>query len=266
MKKIFVFLVAIFCSDIFAVELKRDCYAIDEENGIYMKKKDSKFYFLDLIPNSEEEIKNYFYDSYGYLQIEMNSDVYTLIDGYFNYLFLNDKTIYATMRKTPDGKDLFIPDGRLNGKNIFNVNASSVLIDKYHTYKPDGIKKVWAEGDIWWCWVKNNIPWVEGKTDDGIGEYIEFDVAESNKRELILSIINGYVNPEKKHLFKENNRIKTAELICDNKDKYIINFNDVVEMTEIKLTKNYKHMRLVIEEVYPGKKYSDTCITAVMVK
>ena len=131
MKKIFVFLVAIFCSDIFAVELKRDCYAIDEENGIYMKKNDSKFYFLDLIPNSEEEIKNYFYDSYGYLQIEMNSDVYTLIDGYFNYLFLNDKTIYATLRKTPDGKDLFIPDGRLNGKNIFNVNASSVFFVQY---------------------------------------------------------------------------------------------------------------------------------------
>lgn len=39
----------------------------------------------------------------------------------------------------------------------------SVLIDKYHTYKPDGIKKVWAKGDIWWCWVKNNIPWVEEK-------------------------------------------------------------------------------------------------------
>ncbi len=51
------------------------------------------------------------------------------------------------------------------------------------------------------------------KTDDGIGEYIEFDITlEPLNRDvaITLRILGGYVDPLKPYLFKENGRPKNT--------------------------------------------------------
>ncbi len=242
-----------------ALDYKNESYAIDSEDGTYLKIVNGKLLYNDMESIGE-------YDNYGYLKVNVNSEVFNLIDGKHEYLLFNKRSLFKELKKTPDNSSFFIPDASLNGKNLLNITSSSVLTDKYHSYSPEGIGKAWAKSDIWWCWVKNNIPWVEGKLDDGIDEYIEFDVKKKGNNNQVLIILNGYVNPEKKNLFRENNRIKSALLICDNKDSFTINFNDVVEFTEIELPKEYEHFKLIIKEVFKGTKYSDTCITGIEIK
>ena len=78
-------------------------------------------------------------------------------------------------------------------------------------------------------------------------------------------ILNGYVDPLKPHLFKENNRIKKALLQTDTGIKKEFEFRDEVEFTQIILPEDVKHVKLTILEVYKGTKYQDTCITSVEV-
>lgn len=61
------------------------------------------------------------------------------------------------------------------------------------------------------------MPWVEGKEDDGIGEWISFNTHRLGVRTLY--IVNGFVDIRRPHLFKENNRVKNATLICKPADK-----------------------------------------------
>ena len=81
-----------------------------------------------------------------------------------------------------------------------------------------------------------------------------------------IRILNGYVNPLLPHLFKENNRIKTATVETDKGYKDTISFEDVVEFTDffIPMKKDGPtHVKITIDEVYKGSKYSDTSITAL---
>ena len=115
-------------------------------------------------------------------------------------------------------------------------------------------------------WLKNNIPWAEGKDDDGIGETIDFDVSTTSDHRMVavsLTILNGYVDPLRPNLFYENNRVKTMLVTTNEGEEVTVNFNDVVEFTTIELPVTTTHVTLTIQEVYKGSKYSDTCITAL---
>ncbi|MBP5752967.1 MAG: hypothetical protein J6W60_08955, partial [Treponema sp.] len=87
----------------------------------------------------------------------------------------------------------------------------------------------------------------------------------SARRDWDIRILNGYVDPLKPHLFKENNRIKKARLETDTGIKKEFEFRDEVEFTQIILPNKVKHVKLTILDVYKGTKYQDTCITAVEV-
>ena len=78
-----------------------------------------------------------------------------------------------------------------------------------------------------------------------------------------LTILNGYVDPLKPHLFYENNRVKTMLVTTNEGESVTIHFNDVVEFTTIQLPVTTTHVTLTIQEVYKGSKYSDTCISAL---
>lgn len=155
-------------------------------------------------------------------------------------------------------------DFREENRLIYNITASSELIEGKTIYRAAGIINNYESFGPSWKWHKNNKPWVEGVEGDGIGEFIEFDVRQKNPGfRIFLEIINGYVDPEKPHLYLANNRIKKATLICDYTDKYEITFNDIIEFKYVYLDKNYKHFKLIIDEVYKGTKYSDTCLTYI---
>ena len=115
-------------------------------------------------------------------------------------------------------------------------------------------------------WSSQIRPWVEGKKGDGIEESFEFDINYPTRGlPLDIRILNGYVDPLKPHLFKENNRIKKALLETDTGIKKEFEFRDEVEFTQIILPSDVKHIKLTILEVYKGTKYQDTCITSVEV-
>ena len=114
-------------------------------------------------------------------------------------------------------------------------------------------------------WSNQIKPWVEGKKDDGIGESFEFDMSYSARQYWDVRILNGYVDPLKPHLFKENNRIKKALLETDTGIKKEFEFRDEAEFTQIVLPNSVKHVKLTILEFYKGTKYRDTCITSVEV-
>lgn len=112
-----------------------------------------------------------------------------------------------------------------------------------------------------------SMPWVEGVSGDGTGEWIELEL---NGYISSLYILNGYVDVRRPHLFKENNRIKEATLICTtgNPNKKIfekkVTFEDFVYVKSIELGEDFKKkVRLRIDSVFKGSKYDDTAITSI---
>ena len=258
MKKLFFILIVSFTNMfVFSQQLQFKQYnysdickiTIDEEGKIYTQpfySENKKEIFLEIDKNGYLKLKNDEYDLF-------------FIDGMEYFI---DEKIYSF--KIND-----LEDAHLNGRMIQNIKASSILTDKYHTYSPEGTLSAWYTGDCdAWGFVKDNIPWVEGNEDYGIGEYFEFelkqDVYKNNSYNgWTISILNGYVNPEKPHLYKENSRLKSATLIVDDKKEIKIQFNDYVEITNVKISGEVKKIKLIIDDVYKGTKYKDTCITGI---
>ena len=66
--------------------------------------------------------------------------------------------------------------------------------------------------------------WIEGKDDEGIGEYIEYYFKNKSPRITKIIISNGYVKSGE--TWKNNNRIKKLKLIINNKLFGVLNLED----------------------------------------
>ena len=110
-----------------------------------------------------------------------------------------------------------------------------------------------------------NTAWVEGSPDDGIGEWIKLTFTESKKINKI-GVIPGYAKTDR--IFKANNRVKSATLIFSNGDTQVVAFEDQPEMQYFTITSGKKtaYVKLVINSVYKGTKYQDTCISEIGIK
>ena len=152
---------------------------------------------------------------------------------------------------------------------IKNFSASSVLTEKTKSgivkYDPDKLEHFpLAEYEFNGSFESFiSRPWVEGSDGNGIGESIEFDISNSS-----LFILNGFVDLRRPYLYKQNNRIKECILYIttDNglKEQNIY-FDDYIYFKYIELpkTKNTKHVKLVITDIYKGTKYNDLAITSI---
>lgn len=130
--------------------------------------------------------------------------------------------------------------------------------------------------------------WVEGSEGDGIGEWVSINInAVKDDRPvgmLYFGMIPGYLKSDKS--WEENNRIKTALLVIETYVGY--NIKKGVEEYEYPVLrlkfKDYKGLQvfdlldygapptfepkrlwLIIEDVYKGTKYRDTCISEVVI-
>ena len=103
--------------------------------------------------------------------------------------------------------------------------------------------------------------WVEGKEDEGLGEYIdiEFDDARDVRA---VSLINGYTKSER--TFSRNARVKTVRILASNGKEaggilqdsgtdwqqiHLVGFNDI------------SWIRIEITNVFSGTHYKDTAIS-----
>lgn len=196
-------------------------------------------------------------DKYGYKNVQViDGDSYLLIDG--------PEPCYMYLLKDKDGKvcEEYFMDRAVYVPPTINFKASSTLKDKKYTYSTENLNHIFNDIRFPQKMIKNPVPWVEGVKGQGIGETIEFSNPPSSYG-FYLVILNGYVDPLKPHLFRENSRIKKLKIETDTGYSEVIEFNDWVEFKIIDYPYKANKVKLTILEVYEGTKYADTCITAM---
>jgi hypothetical protein len=110
--------------------------------------------------------------------------------------------------------------------------------------------------------------WVEGKEDEGIGEYLEYYFKNKSPRVTKIIISNGYMKSEA--AWKNNNRVKKMNFYVNGKLYGVLNLEDsrtdqVFDIGTFGHNKNGTDliMRFEILEVYKGDKFNDTAITEI---
>ena len=135
--------------------------------------------------------------------------------------------------------------------NNFTIKTSSFLMEDKIEYIGSNLNYLFSTK-----------PWVEGKSDAGIGEYLELDYSENYFKETDTIVIsNGFFSPNNPDLYFQNNRIKRIR-IEDMGGDYKQEFNvlDTPNLQTFKLNGFYTRIRIIILDVYYGYKYNDTCI------
>lgn len=152
-----------------------------------------------------------------------------------------------------DNEDINNNDSQnLHSINISNSECSSILHDS--TNKNYGSTRV-LDGDF-------STVWSEGVSGYGNGEWIilDFDNIYTVKK---IKIVNGLVN--KKNGYYNNNRPKSLTLQFSDGSSQNINLEDdntgyqVVNINKIETS----YVKFVINSVYYGTKYDDTCIADI---
>ena len=152
--------------------------------------------------------------------------------------------------------------------NVKDVKASSFFSEKINgktiKFTPDNLFKAFEMGCAchYYIWDETHIPWAEGKAGYGIGESI---TVEFHKPIEGFSLLNGYVDVNIMKLYKENSSIRTL-IVKDlsNNTSQKIGIEDIVHFELITFTKPTTKIQLIIDDVYPGILYQDTCISAIV--
>ena len=140
------------------------------------------------------------------------------------------------------------------GGGNYKIKASSSLGDSYKAEFANDLSYKTA--------------WVEGKKDEGIGEYLEYYFENDSPRITEIIISNGYMKSEE--TWKNNNRVKKLKLYVNGVPFGILNLKDsrtdqYFEIGTLGHNKNRTDLILKFEilEVYKGSKYNDTAITEI---
>jgi hypothetical protein len=108
--------------------------------------------------------------------------------------------------------------------------------------------------------------WQEGVNGPGIGENIIFDYANHYDIKGVV-IVNGNCKSEKK--YDQNNRVKKARIIFSDGTEQLIELVDEYgpqgQLFEFEKSINTKSIEIVIEEVYSGSRFDDTCLSEITV-
>ena len=140
------------------------------------------------------------------------------------------------------------------GGGNYKIKASSSLGDSYKAEFANDLSYKTA--------------WVEGKKDEGIGEYLEYYFKNDSPRITEIIISNGYMKSEE--TWKNNNRVKKLKLYVNGVPLGVLNLKDsrtdqYFEIGTLGHNKNRTDLILKFEilEVYKGSKYNDTAITEI---
>lgn len=135
-----------------------------------------------------------------------------------------------------------------------NVYASSHLIQKSMNYKVENV-------------IDDNpsTAWIEGVSDDGIGQFIQFSSNNTFRVDKI-DIINGFSKNQKTYM--KNNRVKKVIMEFSDKSQQVYELEDNnMEYQTIDIGGiNTNSVKVIIQEVYTnGRVYKDTCISEISV-
>ncbi|MES2996659.1 MAG: DUF4424 family protein [Verrucomicrobiota bacterium] len=134
----------------------------------------------------------------------------------------------------------------------YKVSASSTLPPENHRqYAADNIRN------------DDNSFWSEGAAGSGEGEWLEIVPAEP-KPIIALDILPGCWNS--KELFTANSRPKKLIVELNDSHRFPVNVPDGMQALHIPVAnyaKAVKKIRLTFEDVWPGTKYEDLCVSRV---
>ena len=135
-----------------------------------------------------------------------------------------------------------------------NVYASSHIIQKSMNYKVENV-------------IDDNpsTAWIEGVSDDGIGQFIQFSSNNTFRVDKI-DIINGFSKNQKTYM--KNNRVKKVIIEFSDKSQQVYELEDNnMEYQTIDIGGiNTNSVKVIIQEVYTnGRVYKDKCISEISV-
>ena len=106
--------------------------------------------------------------------------------------------------------------------------------------------------------------WAEAAEDEGIGEWIKL-VWLTPEVPTHVGVVPGWAKTKAR--WKNNPRLKTAEVILSNGFVQTVNFHDKMQLQFIQLknTQPAGWMKLVVREVYPGERFEDTSISEIKI-
>lgn len=102
--------------------------------------------------------------------------------------------------------------------------------------------------------------WVPVGKNSQIGQWAELgfdDPVQINS----LTLTNGFAKNDV--TYNNNNRIKIATLVFSDGSKTKITLKDTMKPQIIKVNKKSRTVKLIIDEVYKGVKYDDTCLSGL---
>lgn len=103
-------------------------------------------------------------------------------------------------------------------------------------------------------------PWVEGKDDYGIGEWMETELVTH-----VCGVIffNGYIDPNHPDLYYDNSRIKELH-ITSEQNTWSFGLDDSPHPQILTLPDSFNgRLRFTIKDIYKGNKYADTCLAGI---
>ena len=203
--------------------------------------------------------------------------------------------MFCSFEKTPDAPNFGFEDWQWYGcskwEHVYHfthqVTASSELSSASERYSADNVLHENRE-----------LAWAEGAEGVGIGEYIIYDqivfahlieVASENRilrpvrfddyyygddgyiDYTQICIVNGYARDEQ--VWQENGRVKTLMMYVYDQPYARLALEDTINpqyftlpQGDIRVANGSEvSFKFVIEEVYPGTMYEDTCITGIVV-
>lgn len=288
------FILGIGLNGAFAVDIQAHIFS-DEENNkaiervysgefiqkktvypTYLTLKDGKYSFevasaktMNLFDIPENLIKSDYYIENGSFNLQKENGFPVVLfssEGTFEMLskagFLNyGRLLYLCKGNEIIYDSLFYPMDPFDFPYAYpvKVSVSSFLKEKNISYDAENFK------------YDNSVlkPWVEGKKGYGEGEYIEFEIGPDSSVDGFL-ISNGYVNFEKPYLYEANSRVKRFHIVSEENQidcfaelKDECNFQLVVLPKALAQNKANK-IRLIIDEVFKGTKWDDTCINRII--
>lgn len=254
-------------------------------------KKDDSFIVWNLNHGIKINKENIYKDNYNYSCFYYESEKHIILYG-SNFLFIFKPSYWGTIKtlRVESISDYYNKIKKFNDKidwhssresgleyidlsnfDIKNIFGSSIYKEKtktdYISYSPDFLNLIVEN-----CFTDSKFllrnPWVPGKEKNpsGIGEYLEIEFTKPKNN---LVVLNGFVDLEKRYLYKANNRVKKAvvtSLDKDNPFEIEYEFEDYVHFSEINFPKAVNKVRFTIKEVYKGEKWDDTCIQAVITR
>ncbi len=103
--------------------------------------------------------------------------------------------------------------------------------------------------------------WCEGVRGNGIGETITIRIEGAVPFRRLL-VANGY--PKSAQSYANNGRVKTVEITADTGFRTLANLPDRSDILPVELPNLAQHwIQLKIVDVYPGQRFTDTCLSFV---